>query len=48
MQQWKCSFSVDGRRTEMIVAANSQYAAKKLVEAQYAGCKITWWGCTRL
>ncbi len=47
MPQWRCSFSVNGKKTEMIVAANSSIDAKKLVEAQYAGAKITWWSCTR-
>lgn len=47
MPQWKCDFSVDGRRTQTIVAANSSVDAKKIVEAQYANCKITWWSCTR-
>ena len=40
MHQYKITFSVDGRRTEQIVSANSTYDAKRLIEAQYPNCKI--------
>ena len=48
MSQYKCVFSVNGRRTEMVVAANSSIDAKKIVEAQYGGAKITWWSCNKI
>lgn len=40
MLQWKCTFYVNGRRTEQIVSAVSSYEAKKNIEAQYSGSKI--------
>ena len=48
MPQFKCDFSVNGKRTQQIVSANSSFDAKKLIEAQYSNCKITWWSCTRI
>ena len=47
MSQWKCIFSVNGKRTETVVAAYTSIDAKKIVEAQYSGCKITWWSCKK-
>ena len=35
MPQWKCDFSVNGKRTQTIVEANSSLDAKKIVEAQF-------------
>ena len=40
MRDYLVKFSVDGRRTEQIVKARSVTDAKRLIEAQYAGCKI--------
>lgn len=40
------SFSVN-RRSETIVSANSSYDAKKLVEAQYAGQRVSFINVTR-
>lgn len=47
MQQWECVFSVNGTRTQTIVSAAGPSDAKKLVEAQYPNCKISWSSCTR-
>lgn len=47
MAQWKVSFSVNNRRSEQIVSANTSIDAKKLIEAQYGGQKITFWSVTR-
>lgn len=48
MFQYKCDFSVNGRRTQMIVSAMSMIDAKKIVEAQYQNCKIVWYNCVRV
>lgn len=42
MFQWKCAFNVNGKRTEQIVNAYNSTDARKLIEAQYSGAKITW------
>lgn len=42
MYQYKCVFSVNGRRTEEIVSAQNTIDAKKLIESRYFGSKITW------
>ena len=47
MFQFKCKFSVDNHMTTQIVTANSQFDARKLVEAQYSGKKIVWYECTK-
>ena len=41
LSQWVVYFRVNGRRTEQTVSANSSYDAKKIIEAQFAGQKIT-------
>lgn len=46
MRQYKCVFLVDNRRTEQIVTADSQFNARKLIEAQYTNSKITWLSAT--
>ena len=46
MPKWKCVFSVDTRRTEQIVSATTRIDARKIIESQYRGCKITWWSCS--
>lgn len=38
--QWKVVFTVNGRRSETIVSADTSYDARKLVEAQYAGQRV--------
>lgn len=43
MLKWKYVFSVDARRTEQIVSAATRINVRKIIEAQYRGCKITWW-----
>lgn len=48
MQQWKISFSVNGHRSEQIVSANTSIDAKKIIEAQFSGQKITFWSTTRV
>ena len=40
MGNYKCVFYVNGRRTEQLVAAYTSMDARKLIEAQYANCKI--------
>lgn len=40
MNTYKLTFTVNGKRTETIVRANSIMDAKKLVQAQYAGARI--------
>lgn len=41
MSEYKVTFSVNGRRTETIVRAGSSTDAKRIVEAQYSGAKLT-------
>ena len=48
MPKWKCVFSVDTRRTEQIVSAPTRIDARMIIEAQYRGCKITWWSCVSI
>ncbi len=48
MANYLVKFTVNGRRTEQVVAANSTSDAKKLIEAQYAGQKISFLSATRL
>lgn len=48
MAKYKCKFRVDGRVTEQIVSAINMTEAKKIVEAQYASCKIQWIDCRRV
>ncbi|MFU2362515.1 MAG: hypothetical protein ACM67R_01895 [Clostridiales bacterium] len=40
MPQWKVVFTVNGRRSETIVSADTSYDARELVEAQYAGQRV--------
>ncbi len=42
MRNWECTFRVNSARTVQVVAANSFFEAKKLIEAQYTGSKISW------
>ena len=48
LQQWRVSFSVNGRRTEQIVSANSSIDVKKIIQAQFVGQKLTFWTITRV
>ena len=48
MNKYKCVFTVDGRRTEQIITANTSFDAKKLIEAQYQNCRILWTSCIRI
>ncbi len=45
LKQWLVSFSVDGRRSQQVVSAYTSFDAKKLIQAQFVGRKITFWGC---
>lgn len=47
MPQWNVVFTVNGRRREAIVSANSSYDARKLVEAQYVGQRVSFINVTR-
>ena len=47
MPQWKVVFTVNGRRSDTIVSANSSYDARKLVEAQYAVQRVSFINVTR-
>ena len=41
MPQWKVEFRVDGRRSEIIVSAYTSFDARKIVESQYSGSRVT-------
>ncbi|MBR2742502.1 MAG: hypothetical protein IKD89_02840 [Clostridia bacterium] len=40
MQSFRIKFTVNGRVTEQIVSANSQYDAEKILKAQYPHSQI--------
>ena len=44
MKKYEVDFSVNGQRTKSVVVAESQEAAKKIIEAQYKGSKLNFWG----
>ncbi|MBO5571553.1 MAG: hypothetical protein J5926_02420 [Ruminococcus sp.] len=44
MRDYLVTFLVNGRRTEQTVRAQSQIDARKLIEAQYAGQRISFMG----
>ena len=53
MKRFKCVFTVyEGSRligrNESIVSANDSATARKLIEAQYSGCRIVWISVTAL
>lgn len=48
MNQYKVVFTVNGKRTEQVVSAFDMAAAKKLIEAQYSNCKVSFFDCRRL
>lgn len=41
MHQYVCKVNVNGRSTRVTVTANSAGHARQLVEAQYAGQRVT-------
>lgn len=45
MKQWIVDFSVNNRRSKQIVSANTSFDAKKLIESQYSGQKVVFFGC---
>lgn len=47
MPQWKVVFTVNGRRSEEVISANTSYDARELVEAQYAGQRVVFINVTR-
>ena len=48
MPQYKVVFTVNGRRIETIVSAYTSYDARKFVEAQYAGQRVSIINVTRV
>lgn len=48
MEQYKCEYTVNGVRTVQIVTARTPSEAKRLIQMQYAGCKIIWWSYSRI
>ena len=44
MYRFECDFSVNGNRTKQVVTARDSIAARKLIESQDPGAKLTWWG----
>ena len=46
--QYKCTFSVNVQRITQMVMANSTMEAKKIVELQYRGLRLTWWDCRKM
>ncbi len=40
MKSYRLTFTVNGKRTEQIVRANSMMEAKALIKAQYQGARI--------
>ena len=46
--QYKCVFSVNGQRITQMVMANSTMEAKKIVELQYRGLRLTRWDCRKM
>ena len=41
MNQYKVEFYVNGKRSETIVSAYDSFSARKLVETQYVGNRVT-------
>ena len=48
MYQYKCTFRVNGNRTEQIVSANTAYDARQIIEAQYSGAKLIFFYAERI
>ena len=46
--QYHITFTVDGKRTEQTITAFSIADAKKLIEAQYSGHRVTFFGVKQL
>ena len=47
MVAWEVKFTVNGKMTVQVVNANSSIDARKLIEAQYRGCKITFYSVNK-
>lgn len=47
-KKYRLVFSVDGKRTEQEVSAFMMADAKKLIEAQYSGHKVTFFSCVEV
>ena len=41
MNQYKVEFYVNGKRSETVVSATDAFNARKIVEAQYSGNRVT-------
>ena len=41
MREFDIKFKVDGKETEQRVSAITATEAKKIIEQQYSGCKVT-------
>lgn len=48
MKQYQVTFTVNGKRTQQNVSANSYSDAKKLVQAQYSGSNVVIVNCKDL
>ncbi len=48
MNSYKIRFTVNGSMTETVVRATSDPAARKLIEAQYPGCRINFYEVKRI
>ncbi len=48
MYSYRVVFTVNGRRTETIVRANSSTDARRIVEAQYSGARLNIINVTRV
>jgi len=48
MYKWNIQFTVNGIRTEAIVSATNSIDAKKLIEWQYYGQRVSIFNYTRL
>lgn len=44
MKQWLVDFSVNNHRSQQVVSSFTSIEAKKLIEAQYSGQKVTFFG----
>ena len=48
MQTWEIKFKVNSTETIQTVKASSDFAAKKIIEAQFAGSKVIFLGSRRI
>ncbi|HJK92011.1 MAG TPA: hypothetical protein RMH85_07300 [Polyangiaceae bacterium LLY-WYZ-15_(1-7)] len=43
MKDWKATIRLaDGSQAKVMIQARNQVEAKKLLQAQYAGCRVIW------